>query len=67
MVMEKTFILFVSVLVILWWIAIWGIIEMMLKSMVGNSQEKTLIAYSLIIALILSIVYLYPTTIERFL
>ena len=65
--MEKTFILFVSVLVILWWIAIWGIIEMMLKSMVGNSQEKTLIAYSLIIALILSIVYLYPTTIERFL
>jgi hypothetical protein len=61
-----TRILFISFLVIVWWIAMWGLIELMLKGIVGNSPWKAGIAYGLMIAFVLSIVYMYPGIIERF-
>ncbi len=45
----------------------WGLIELMLKGIVGNSPWKAGIAYGLMIAFVLSIVYMYPGIIERFL
>jgi hypothetical protein len=65
MLMEN--LLLISFLVIVWWIALWGLIEIVLKSIVGNSVGKTVIAYSLMIAFVLLIVYIYPGTMERFL
>jgi hypothetical protein len=64
--MDKN-ILFISFLVVVWWIALWGLIEIVLKSIVGNSVGKSVIAYGLMIAFVLTIVYLYPNMIERFL
>ena len=60
-------ILFISFLVVVWWIALWGLIEIVLKSIVGNSVRKSAIAYLLMIAFVLSIVYMYPRTVDRFL
>ena len=60
-------ILVVSFLVVVWWIALWGLIEIVLKSIVGNSVRKSVIAYSLMIAFVLTIVYMYPSSLERFL
>lgn len=60
-------ILLISFLVVVWWIALWGLIEIVLKSIVGNSVRKSVIAYSLMIAFVLAIVYMYPSTIDRFL
>jgi hypothetical protein len=60
-------ILLISFLVVVWWIALWGLIEIVLKSIVGNSVNKMAIAYVLMIAFVLSIVYMYPSTIDRFL
>ena len=60
-------ILLISFLVVVWWIALWGLIEIVLKSIVGNSVRKSVIAYSLMIAFVLTIVYMYPHTIDRFL
>ena len=60
-------ILVVSFLVVVWWIALWGLIEIVLKSIVGNSVGKSVIAYILMIAFVLTIVYMYPSSLERFL
>ena len=60
-------ILVVSFLVVVWWIALWGLIEIVLKSIVGNSVGKSVIAYMLMIAFVLTIVYMYPGMVERFL
>ena len=65
MLMEN--ILLISFLVVVWWIAIWGLIEIVLKSVVGNSVTKSAIAYGLMLVFVLSIVYMYPGTMERFL
>ena len=60
-------ILVVSFLVVVWWIALWGLIEIVLKSIVGNSVGKSVIAYILMIAFVLAIVYMNPGMVERFL
>ena len=60
-------ILVVSFLVVVWWIALWGLIEIVLKSIVGNSVRKSVIAYSLMIAFVLAIVCMNPGMVERFL
>jgi hypothetical protein len=65
--MDKTRILATSFLVVVWWIALWGLIEIVLKKFIGNSETNSVIAYCLMIAFIIIIVYKYPVIIERFL
>ena len=65
MLMEKN-ILFISFLVVIWWIGLWGLIEIMLKRLIGNSEGKYITAYFLMIVFVLAIVYLYPNTLYRF-
>jgi hypothetical protein len=60
-------ILLVSFLVVIWWIALWGLVDIVLKSIVGNSVSKSIIAYGLMIAFVLILVYMYPQIIDRFL
>lgn len=64
--MDKERILAASFLVVLWWIALWGLIEIVLKRFIGNSETKLIIAYSLMIAFVVAIIYTYPVIIERF-
>ena len=64
--MDKTRILATSFLVVVWWIALWGLIEIVLKKFIGNSEANLVIAYSLMIAFVLAFVYTYPVIIERF-
>jgi len=65
MLMDKN-ILVISFLVVIWWIALWGMIEIVLKSIVGNSVGKSIVAYTLMIAFVLTIIYIYPGILERF-
>lgn len=60
-------ILVVSTLIILWWIAMWGLIEIFLKKLIGNSTNAHIFAYMTIIAAIIGIVYTYPHLGESFL
>ena len=64
--MDTSRILATSFLVVVWWIALWGLIEIVLKKFVGNSEGNLVIAYSLMIAFVLAVVYTYPVIIERF-
>ncbi len=63
--MEKNF-LFISFLVVIWWIGLWGLIEIMLKRLIGNSENKYIVAYFLMVVFVMAIVYLYPNTLYRF-
>jgi FtsH-binding integral membrane protein len=65
--MDKTRILATSFLVVVWWIALWGLIEIVLKKFIGNSETNLVITYCLMIVFVVSIVYMYPVIIERFL
>lgn len=64
--MDKERILAASFLVVVWWIALWGLIEIVLKRFIGNSEKNLIIAYSLMIAFVVAILYTYPVIIERF-
>lgn len=64
--MDKTRILATSFLVVVWWVALWGLIEIVLKKFIGDSETKYIIAYSLMLAFVLAIVYKYPIA-EQFL
>jgi len=59
-------ILLISTLVIIWWIAIWGLIDIFLTQMLGTSTKKYVTAYSLMILAVLIIVYKYPELLESF-
>ncbi len=63
--MDTSRILATSFLVVVWWIALWGLIEIVLKKFIGNSEINLVIAYCLMIAFVIFIVYKYPVT-ERF-
>ncbi len=63
--MDTTRILATSFLVVLWWIALWGLIEIVLKKFIGNSEKKHVIAYCLMLIFVIVIVYKYPVA-ERF-
>jgi hypothetical protein len=64
--METSRILAASFLVVVWWIALWGIIEIVLKRLVGNSETNLVITYSLMIVFVVAVLYTYPVIIERF-
>ena len=64
--MDKN-ILLASFLVVVWWIALWGLIEIVLNMIVGDSVVKSAIAYAFMILFVLTFVYMYPRTVERFL
>jgi hypothetical protein len=65
--MDKISLLFVSFLVILWWMALWGLLDIGFKQLVGNSTQKMVNLYILMIVFVLVIVFTYPKIIERFL
>ena len=50
--MDKISLLFVSFLVILWWMALWGLLDIGFKQLVGNSTQKMVNLYILMIMLI---------------
>ena len=59
-------ILLISTLVIVWWIAIWGLIDIFLTQMLGTLTKKFVTAYSLMALAVLIIVYKYPRLLESF-
>ena len=59
-------IILISVLVIIWWTAVWGLIEMSLKAMMGNSVRLHAIAYSLMIGVVLTIAFFNPVMLDTF-
>jgi hypothetical protein len=64
--MDTSRILATSFLVVVWWIALWGLIEIVLKKFIGTSETNSITAYCLMLLFVIVIVYKYPIIIERF-
>ena len=58
--------LLISTLVIVWWFAIWGLIDIFLTQILGSSTKNVVIAYSLMVLGVLATVYTYPGLLESF-
>ena len=59
-------ILLISTLVIIWWIAVWGLIEIFLKDILGNSKKSYILVYSAMIVVVIAALYAYPRLGESF-
>lgn len=59
-------ILLISSLVIVWWIAIWGLVEIFLKHCIGDNKGYYVFAYLTMVLTVLILVYRYPTLLESF-
>jgi hypothetical protein len=53
-------------LVLLWWIGMWGLIDLIIGRITGGSFRKSLIAYSCIIGFVGVAVWFDPQVIESF-
>jgi hypothetical protein len=64
---EKTSdILFIALLLVLWWIGVWGLIETLLHTFIRGSTQKAILVYSSLIATVILIVWAKPQLLEHF-
>ena len=63
---ETSNILFIALLLVLWWIGIWGLVETLLHQFIKGSVAKAIFVYSSLIATVLVIVWLKPQLLEHF-
>lgn len=59
-------ILFLSILIILWWIALWGLLDTLLHSFIAGSRTKALFVYSSILTFVVGITWIRPDLLEHF-
>lgn len=55
----------ISLLIVLWWIAVWGLIDICLHRFIKNKPYNAICIYIGIIVFVLLIVYLNPDIYER--
>jgi uncharacterized ion transporter superfamily protein YfcC len=56
---------FYSVLLILWWVAVWGIADTVIHLVFKGHTMKELAVYFFIVTVILSLIFVYPELLER--
>jgi hypothetical protein len=64
--MELVKVLFVSLLIVVWWIGSWGLIELAVQSLTRGSLRNAVLVYSFMILFVITIVYFNPTILEHF-
>ena len=60
-------VLAIGFLVVLWWVGLWGIIELAVQNFSKGSSTKAFFAYVTMVLFVILIVYLNPTVLEHFL
>ena len=63
--MEFGQILLISLLIVVWWIGSWGIIETIIHQYIRGSTSKALFVYGSMIIFVVLVVYLNPTIVEH--
>ena len=63
---EARDILLIALLLVLWWIGVWGLVETILHHFIRGSTQKAILMYSSIIVVVLVIVWAKPTLLEHF-
>ena len=57
----------IGFLVVLWWVGLWGIIELAVHNFSKGSSTKAFFAYAAMVLFVIMIIYLNPTVLEHFL
>lgn len=57
----------VAVLLVVWWVGVWGLLETLLHSYIRGSFVRAIITYGSLIFIVLLIVTINPTYLEFFL
>ena len=63
---ETRDILLIALLLVLWWIGVWGLIDTLLHQFIRGSTQKAIVVYGAIIALVIIIVWSKPELLEHF-
>lgn len=63
---ETREILLIALLVVLWWIGVWGLVETLLHIFIKGSTQKAILVYSSLIATVLLVVWAKPHILEHF-
>ena len=56
-----------ALLIVIWWVGVWGLIETIIHQYIRGSPAKAIMIYSSMIALVIGVVYLNPKIIDYFL
>jgi hypothetical protein len=64
--MELPKVFFVSLLIVIWWIGSWGLIELGVQYFVRGSMKNAVLIYSSMILFVITIVYFNPAVLEHF-
>jgi len=56
-----------ALLVVIWWIGVWGLIETLIHQYIRGSTAKAILVYSSMIALVVGVVSLNPKMVDYFL
>ena len=64
---EKTGdIVFIALLLVFWWIGVWGLVETILHQYIKGSFTKAICVYTTIILIVIGIVWANPQLLEHF-
>jgi hypothetical protein len=66
MAVSSRTVLFLSILLIVWWIGVWGLCDTIIQSITKGNFYTSCIAYGTLIIVVLGYVTLYPRDIDYF-
>jgi len=64
--MEFIKVLFISFLLVIWWIAAWGIVELIIQQFIQGSARKAVMTYSFMLLFVITVLYFNPGVLEHF-
>ena len=59
--------LVIGFLVVIWWVGLWGIIEIVIQNLANGSVKNALFIYASMVSFVILILYMNPTILEHFL
>jgi len=56
----------IAFLTVIWWIALWGLIETIIQQFIRGSVKKAIMVYISMMTFVVAILYLNPSILEHF-
>jgi hypothetical protein len=60
------YVLMIGVLIVIWWVGIWGLIETGVHYYARNSIPRALTIYSLLVTIVFVIIFYNPVIVDHF-
>jgi len=60
------YVLMIGVLIVIWWVGIWGLIETGVHYYARNSIPRALAIYSLLVTIVIIVIFYNPVIVDHF-